>query len=163
MGGRFMKKYFFIAFKSFSEKRYIGCGGFVVVCSCCFEKMHYAILNYCNMFAPETNKVDEICITSLTVLDKQTAAQLSDNFTNGALIIDDGEKEEENKIEDVNLFLARDKNNRLFLYVDNNGPKMGYDCWSCDDGDCMELDYSLFPEIQWSDEEPTKVKLVIDK
>ena len=109
------------------------------------------------------HKADKVITTALTILDKQTAAQLSNNFTEFALIIDDGEKEEENKIEDVNLFLARDKNNRIFLYVDNNGPKRGYDYWSCDDGECMELDYSLFPEVQWSDEEPTKVKLVIDK
>ena len=156
-----MKKYFFVAFKTFNGKSEVGGGGFVVVCSCSLEQMEEVLLEDYNKDA--THKADKVIITSLTILDKHTAAQLSENFTDGALIIDDGEKEEENKIEDVNLFLARDKNNRIFLYVDNNGPKRGYDYWSCDDGECMELDYSLFPEVQWSDEEPTKVKLVIDK
>lgn len=159
MGGIIMKKYFFISFKAFNEEREVGVGWFVVVCSCCFKRIYEALINHYNGSA--SHKADKVVITSLTVLDKKTAAQLSENFTNGALIIDDCEKEEENKIEDVNLFLARDKNNRLFLYIDNNGPKKGYDYWSCDDGECMELDYSLFKEVQWYDEEPTKVKLVI--
>ena len=156
-----MKKYFFISFKSFNGRSEVGGGGFVVVCSCCIERIEESLLDYYNEHG--IHKADKVIITSLTILDKHTAAQLSENFTDGALIIDDGEKEEENKIEDVNLFLARDKNNRIFLYVDNNGPKRGYDYWSCDDGECVELDYSLFPEVQWSDEEPTKVRLVIDK
>lgn len=29
--------------------------------------------------------------------------------------------------------------------------------------DFIELDNCLFPEVKWSDDEPTKVKLVIDK
>lgn len=159
MGGVIMKKYFFISFKSFKEEREVGVGWFVVVCSCSFKRIYESLLSHYNEHADY--KADNAIVTSITVLDKQTAAQLSNNFTEFALIIDDGEKEEENKIEDVNLLLARDKNNRLFLYIDKNGPKRGYDYWSCDDGECMELDYSLFPEVQWSDEEPTKVKLVI--
>ena len=111
-----MKKYFFVSFKSFSEKRYVGCGGFVVVCSCCFARILGAIINYCNMFAPETNKIDEVCVTALTVLDKQTAAQLSDNFTDGALIIDDGEKEEEKNAPFIERWVARDKDGTLCLY-----------------------------------------------
>ena len=161
MGGRIMKKYFFISFKAFCEKKHVGGGSIVVVCSCSIERMEEVLLEDYNKDA--TRKADKVIITSLTILDKKTAEQLSKNFTDGALIIDDGEKEEENKIEDVNLFLARDKNNRIPLHVDNNGPKRGYDYCSCDDGECMELDYSLFPEVQWSDEEPTKVRLVIDK
>lgn len=161
MGGIIMKKYFFISFKAINGTRTVGGGGLVVGCSCGFDKIEEPLLNYYNGRA--RNEANDICITSLTVLDKQTASQLSNDFTDGALIIDDGDKEEENKIEDVNLLLARDKNNRLFLYIDKNGPKKGYDYWSCDDGDCMELDYSLFPEVKWSDAEPTKVRLVIDK
>ena len=30
-------------------------------------------------------------------------------------------------------------------------------------GNSMDLDSSLFPEVQWLDDEPTKVKIVIDK
>ena len=118
-----MKKYFFISFTSFNGRSEVGGGGFVVVCSCCLERIEESLLDYYNEHG--IHKADKVIITSLTILDKHTAAQLSENFTDGALIIDDGEKEEENKIEYVNLFLARDKNNRIFLYVDNNGPKKG--------------------------------------
>ena len=116
-----MKKYFFVAFKALNKGYVIDCGWFVIACSCCFGRMYEAILNCYNKNAPQ--KADGITITSLTVLDKQTAAQLSNNFTNSALIIDDGEKEDEQEDIEVGLFLARDKNNSLFLYFDNNVPK----------------------------------------
>ena len=29
--------------------------------------------------------------------------------------------------------------------------------------DFIELDSELFPEVQWSDDEPTKIKLIIEK
>ena len=156
-----MKKYFFVAFNTFLGKDHAGGGGMVLVCSCSLERMEEALLDYYNENAG--HKAEKVIITSLTVLDKQTASLLTKNFTDGALIIDDGEKEEEKQEEEVGLFLARDKNKRLFLYIDNNGPKRGSDYWACDDGDCAELDPHLFPEVQWSDEEPTKVRLVIDK
>ena len=155
-----MEKYFFVAFKTFNGKYHEGGGGIVVGCSCSIERMDEALLEYYNQQA--AHNVDNVVITSLTVLDKQTAAQLSENFTN-ALIIDDCEKEDEKQVE-IDAWLARDKNNDLWLYVCKNKP-IKYDVyWSCDeDSDCMEIDGSLFTEVKWSDEEPTKVKLVIDK
>lgn len=156
-----MKKYFFVAFKAYKGKDHAGGGGILVVCSCSLERMEEALLGYYNENAG--HKADKVVLTALTVLDKQTAAQLSKNFTDGAIIIDDCEKEEEKQEVEVGLFLARDKNKRLFLYIDNNGPKRESDYWACDDGDCMELDPNLFQEVQWSDAEPTNVRLVIDK
>lgn len=156
-----MEKYFFVAFKAFNGKNNVGCGGLIVVCSCDHKRMVEALLEHYNKHAEY--KADKIITTALTFLDKQTASQLSNNFLNGALIIDDCEKEDEKQVE-IEAWLARDKNNDLWLYVCKNNP-IKYDVyWSCDDdADCMEIDGSLFPEVQWSDEEPTKVKLVIDK
>lgn len=156
-----MKKYCFISFKAFNGKCEVGVGGLVVVCSCSHKRMVEALLEYYNKHAE--HKAEKIITTSLTFLDKQTAAQLSNNFTDNALIIDDGEKEEEKKVE-IDAWLARDKNNDLWLYVCKNHPKKDDGYWYCDeDADCMEMDGHLFTEVQWSDEEPTKVKLVIDK
>ena len=61
-----------------------------------------------------------------------------------------------------NIWVARDKNGSLFLYV-NQKPSKEEIIWDDDYDHYIELDGSLFPEVQWSDEEPTKVKLVIDK
>ena len=108
------------------------------------------------------HKADKIITTALTFLDKQTAAQLSENFTDNALIIDNFEKEEEQK-EVVQACMARDKDGTLYLYIGNNYLLKGYTSWTTDDGDSLQIDSHLFPEVQWSDEEPTKVKLVIDK
>ena len=66
--------------------------------------------------------------------------------------------------EGVDLWVARDKNGSLGLYVGQKPFKENGDRWGLYVGDCdYGLDNSLFPEVQWSDEEPTKVKLVIDK
>ena len=61
------------------------------------------------------------------------------------------------------MWVARDKSEILFLYVSNYEPIKEDECWSCYGGDCIALDDSLFPEVKWSDKEPTKVKLVIEK
>lgn len=156
-----MKKYFFISFKSFNGRSEVGSCGLVVGCSCGFDKIEETLLNYYNGRA--RNEANDICITSLTVLDKQTAAQLSNNFTYGALIIDDGDKEEEKQESSVNSWITRDKNGMLYLYVCNNPPQKKDTYWMTDDGDCAEMDSGLFQEVKWSDEEPTKVRLVIDK
>ena len=157
-----MKKYFFVAFKATCVKRVVGGGSILLVCSCGIRRMDEVLLDYYNKRASFGNMADKVVITSLTVLDKQTAAQLSDNFTN-ALIIDDGEKEEEKQVE-FEAWLARDPNGDLWLYVCKNKPTKEDCYWHCDeDADCMEIDGSLSPEVKWSDDEPTKVKLVIDK
>ena len=157
-----MKKYFFVAFKAANGTRVVGGGSILLVCSCGIRRMDEVLLDYYNKRASFGNMADKVVITSITVLDKQTAEQLSDNFTN-ALIIDDGGNEEEKQVE-IDAWLARDKNNDIWMYVCKNKP-IKYDVyWSCDeDSDCMELDGSLFQEVQWSDADPTKVKIVIDK
>ena len=154
-----MKKYCFVSFKAFNGKGEVGVGGLVVVCSCDHKRMVEALLEYYNKHAE--HKAEKIITTALTFLDKQTAAQLSNNFTYNALIIDDGEKEEEKAEEVKPMWLARDKNNRIYLF--ETKPEKGDEYWSYDDGDYMELDVSSFQEVQWSDEEPTKVKIVIEK
>lgn len=60
------------------------------------------------------------------------------------------------------MWLARDKSGYLYLY---KGKPIKYSTyWRRPlPKDMIRLDKSLFPEVQWSDEEPTKVKLVIDK
>ena len=70
-----MKKYFFVSFNYFIEKRHVGCGGLIVVCSCSLERIGEALLDYYNGFA--SNKGDKGIITGLTGLDRQTAAELS--------------------------------------------------------------------------------------
>ena len=60
------------------------------------------------------------------------------------------------------LWLARDSDNFLYLYVGIKPDKHEF-IWKSLSADVIKLDNSLFPEVQWTDEEPTKVKLVIDK
>ena len=153
-----MKKYFFVAFKAFNEKKHVGGGSVVVVCSLNIERIEEALLDYYNEDAG--HKAEKVIITSLTVLDKQTAAQLSNNFISSTLIIDDGEKEEEVSIE---RWVARDKDGTLCLYIGEEPPKKEKSVWDAEYDDFIELDGSLFKEVQWSDKEPTKVKLMIDK
>ena len=58
------------------------------------------------------------------------------------------------------MWLARDKDKTLVLFP-NEKPIKNNLHW------CAKrwiiLDEDLFPEVQWSDEEPTKIKLIIDK
>ena len=65
------------------------------------------------------------------------------------------------------MWIARDKDGSLFLYIGCIPKKNLLDnVWIAKElriTDAMLLDKDLFPEVQWSDEEPTKVKLVIDK
>ena len=156
-----MKKYFFVSFKSYYEKKHVGGGGLIVICSCSIERIEEALIDYYNKNAG--HKADKVIITAITVLDRQTAAQLSKNFTDGAIIIDDGDKEEEQQEEVLHACMARDKDGTLYLYVGNNYPRRGYTYWTTDDGDCLQIEPHFFPEVQWSDDEPTKVKIVIDK
>ena len=60
------------------------------------------------------------------------------------------------------MWLARDKSGYLYLY---KGKPIKYSTyWRRPlPKDMIQLYNGLFPEVQWSDEEPTKVKLVIDK
>lgn len=154
-----MKKYFFISFKSFNGRSEVGGGGFVVVCSCCLERIEESLLDYYNEHG--IHKADKVVITELTVIDKHTAAQLSNDFTDGALIIDDGDKEEKQVY--IERWVARDEDGTLCVYFSENPPKKEETVWGADYDTFVEIDGSLFPEVKWSDSEPTKVKLVIDK
>ena len=63
------------------------------------------------------------------------------------------------------LFIARDYNDSLYLYFGNE-PAKDHESrtWQPDNRPetvFMEIDSSLFPEVQWTDEKPTKVKLTI--
>ena len=63
------------------------------------------------------------------------------------------------------MWLTRDKNNSLYLAIGEKPIKREF-MWTTSINKCayaLELDSSLFPEVQWSDDEPTKVKLIIDK
>ena len=65
------------------------------------------------------------------------------------------------------MWLARDKDENLFLYIGSIPIKNRLDnVWVAKEvriTDAMLLDKDLFPEVKWSDDEPTKVKLVIEK
>ena len=156
-----MKKYFFVSFKATCVKRVVGGGSILVVCSCGIRRMDEVLLDYYNERASFGNMADKVVITALTVLDKQTAEQLSDNFTN-ALIIDDVDKEEE-KEEVVHACMTRDKDGTLCLHIGQEPPKKCKNIWDDYFDNFIDLDGYLFPEVQWSDEEPTKVRLVIEK
>ena len=69
----------------------------------------------------------------------------------------------------MDMWLARDKDDSLYLYTEEKPSKnkaMGV--WRIDGTESTSMEYvqllnHLFPEVQWSDEEPTKVKLEIIK
>ena len=69
------------------------------------------------------------------------------------------------------MWLARDKDDGLFLYSEEKPLKnKAVGVWRIDGTESLttsmgyvQLRNHLFPEVQWSDDEPTKVKLVIDK
>lgn len=61
------------------------------------------------------------------------------------------------------MWLARDKDGTLCLYIGEEPPKKEKSVWYAEYYDYIELDGRFFPEVQWSDDEPTKVRLVIDK
>ena len=80
---------FFISFVAFKGQCSVGIGGLVVVCSCGLGRIRKAILDFNNSKCEEKFKADTIIITSLTILDPLTAVQLTDNYTNDVLRIDD--------------------------------------------------------------------------
>ena len=59
----------------------------------------------------------------------------------------------------LKAWVARDDDGSLYMYPSK--PQKRRDSWNAA-GDCfMKLDDSLFPEVQWSDEEPKEIKLSI--
>ena len=61
---------------------------------------------------------------------------------------------------EIELWAARDKNGKLYLYRDK--PIKDKFVWYSP-GFSLLLASTLFPEIKWSDEEPTRVSITIKK
>ena len=62
------------------------------------------------------------------------------------------------------MWLARDENGSLYFFVYSKPKKYTREgMWISDNYNHYPINKDLFHEVQWSDEEPTKVKLVIDK
>ena len=61
---------------------------------------------------------------------------------------------------EIELWAARDKNGMLYLYRDR--PIKDKFIWYSP-GFSLILASASFPEVQWSDEEPTRVKITIEK
>lgn len=56
------------------------------------------------------------------------------------------------------MWIARDINDSLYLYTTK--PKKSEDgYWYSEKGDVADISDSVFPEIQWSDEEPRELVL----
>ena len=65
-------------------------------------------------------------------------------------------------MEEIEMWLARDESGSLHLFACK--PKKYAKIWLSKLGvSYLSLDRGLFPYVRWSDDEPTKVKLVIDK
>ena len=62
------------------------------------------------------------------------------------------------------MWLARDKNGELFIFVDDAPPVKKSSKWVGKlFSTIVEIPRWHFREVKWSDEEPIKVKLVINK
>ena len=59
----------------------------------------------------------------------------------------------------IEAWVARDKDGMLYLYTAK--PQKMSDYWNSTKVGYMNLDDSLFPEVQWSDEEPKEIRLSI--
>lgn len=64
-------------------------------------------------------------------------------------------------MKEIELWAGRDKDGKLYLY--EKKPLKRGTAWieAFPVGFCLRLDKAFFPEIQWTDEKPTKVKLTI--
>ena len=66
---------------------------------------------------------------------------------------------------EIEAWVARDEDGSLFLYIVK--PRKSQSKWMPDGSsdliELIELSRELFPEVKWEDEEPTKVKIIIDK
>lgn len=65
------------------------------------------------------------------------------------------------------MWLARSRYGNLFLFIGSEAPTKPIigDFWASSPSKTygVLLPDKLFPEVQWTDKEPTKVKLVIEK
>lgn len=69
------------------------------------------------------------------------------------------------KPERLNMWIARDSGNKLFLYEDKPIKNAKNEVWrvSKEDTDCYSMDYRLFPEVNWEDDEPAEVEIIMKK
>ena len=63
----------------------------------------------------------------------------------------------------IDLWLARNQNGGLLLFIGSKPRKFKFIWSSIIPSDVYQLKKDLFPEVQWSDDDPTKVKLEIVK
>ena len=60
----------------------------------------------------------------------------------------------------VKVWLARDKDNRLFAY--SYIPNKEKDIWKLEGNSvCMELSFREFPSVKWEDDEPTEAYITL--
>ena len=85
------------------------------------------------------------------------------SFTTLVAIRDIVEKEiGKQTTKEIGVWLARDKEGNLHVYRGEK-PKRFLKTWSISSFDVSPLPRKWFPEVKWSDDEPTKVKLIIEK
>ena len=63
------------------------------------------------------------------------------------------------KMKELKAWVARDEDGSLYMYTAK--PKKMSDYWNAPEVGFTKLDDSLFPEVQWSDEEPKGIELSI--
>ena len=61
------------------------------------------------------------------------------------------------------MWLARDKNGLLWMYIGDSKPEKKGEQWCSGKDKCVLLGYHVLQEVQWSDEEPTRLGILIDK
>ena len=67
-------------------------------------------------------------------------------------------------MEEINAWLARDEDGSLYFYETSKPKKdTGEGMWISDNYNPYPINPESFPEVKWSDDEPTKVKLEIVK
>ena len=65
----------------------------------------------------------------------------------------------------VKVWIARDENGKLYLYFSH--PLKGKSVWRLLDSEedgvvgAIELDYTLFPSVEWEDDEPTEAYITL--
>lgn len=68
-----------------------------------------------------------------------------------------------NKKNRMEMWLARDRSGSLFLFIGDRPIKEDKEWMPLGESDSVYLNKDIFPEVKWSDSEPTKVKLEIVK
>lgn len=61
----------------------------------------------------------------------------------------------------VRMWVARDKDNELYLYRDKpvKQPEINASRWIATSFNVIHIDSELFPSVKWEDKEPTRVTI----